>query len=300
MRIGIMDMTINRGTISEVHAALQEAADIGASSFWVPNFFGLDALTTLAVTAADVPGIALGTAVVPVLGRTARVLAQQARTVHAAVGGRLTLGVGLSHQPLVEGVGETWPTSPALYFSRYLDELTALCAPTVEGGDSAPSDLRIETSSPLSVLAASLGPKMLEVAGRQCDGVVLWCIGPVTLFQFTVPLLRAAAAAVGRPDPRVVVGVPVCITDDPASVRSRLARHFGQFDRLPSYRSSLGREGVASLADIAIVGDTHAVRDGIERYGASGATDLICNDLTATPDERIATRSFLAELIAER
>ncbi len=120
MRIGIMDMTVNRGTLSDVRLALQEAADLGASSFWVPNFFGFDALTTLAVVAADVPDIALGTAVVPILGRTATVLAQQARTVHAALGGRLTLGVGLSHQALVEGVGETWPASPARYFSTYL------------------------------------------------------------------------------------------------------------------------------------------------------------------------------------
>ncbi len=298
MRIGIMDMTVNRGTLSDVRLALREAADMEASSFWVPNFFGLDALTTLAVVAADVPDIALGTAVVPILGRTARVLAQQARTVHAALGGRLTLGVGLSHRPLVEGVGETWPASPARYFSTYLSELAALCAPTVATADQSPSDLRIETSAPLSVLAASLGPKMLEVAGRHCDGVILWCIGPVTLSEFTVPVLCTAAAAVGRPAPRVVVGVPVCVTDDPASVRSRLTQHFGQFDRLPSYRSSLGREGADSLADIAVVGNPDEVREGIERFRASGATDLICNNLLATPHERIATRNLLADLIS--
>ena len=294
-----MDMTVNRGTLSDVRRALEEAAEMGARSFWVPNFFGLDALTTLAVVAADVPDIALGTAVIPILGRTARVLAQQARTVHAALDGRLSLGVGLSHRPLVEGVGETWPASPVGSFTAYLSELTALCAPTVAAADHGPLDLRIETSSPLPVLAAALGPKMLDVAGRHCDGVVLWCIGPVTLSQFTVPILCSAAAAIGRPAPRVVVGVPVCVTDDPISVRSRLAQHFGQFDRLPSYRSSLGREGVDSLADIAIVGDPDEVREGIERFRAGGATDLICNSLVATPRERIATRNFLADLLSE-
>jgi 5,10-methylenetetrahydromethanopterin reductase len=299
MRIGIMDMTVNRGTLSDVRRALEDAVDMGAASFWVPNFFGLDALTTLAVVAADVPEIELGTAVVPILGRTPRVLAQQARTVHAALDGRLTLGVGLSHQALVEGAGETWPVSPVGYFSTYLSELTTLCTPTVATADQAPSDLRIETSAPLSVLAAALGPRMLEVAGRQCDGVVLWSVGPAMLSQFTVPILCAAAAAAGRPDPRVVVGVPVCVTDDPGAVRDRISRHFGQFDRLPSYRSSLGREGVASLAEIAIAGNPDEVREGIERFRVSGATDLICNTLLATPDERVATNSLLSDLVAE-
>jgi F420-dependent oxidoreductase-like protein len=299
MRIGIMDMTVNRGTLSDVRLALLEAAEIGASSFWVPNFFGLDALTTLAVVAADVPGIELGTAVVPILGRTARVLAQQARTVHAALGGRLTLGVGLSHQLLVEGAGESWPASPARYFSTYLSELTDMCGRTVVTADQAPSDIRVETASPLPVLAAALGPKMLEIAGRQCDGVVLWCIGPMTLAQFTVPIVGSAAAAEGRAAPRVVVGMPVCVTDEPVAVRGRLAQHFGQFDRLPSYRASLGREGADSLADIAIVGGADEVREGIERFRASGATDLICNDLVSTPRERDATRILLADLLSK-
>ena len=299
MKIGVMDMTVNRGTLSDVRLALQNAADIGAASFWIPNFFGLDALTTLAVVAADVPKIELGTAVVPILGRTPRVLAQQARTVHVALGGRLALGVGLSHQLLVEGAGETWPASPARSFSTYLRELTDLCARTVVTADQSPSDISIETPSPLPVLAASLGPKMLEIAGRQCDGVVLWCIGPATLAQFTVPILSAAAAATGRPAPRVVAGVPVCVTDDPDAVRGRIAKHFGQFDRLPSYRSSLGREGVGSLAEIAIVGSPDEVREGIERYRASGATDLICNDLVSTPHERATTRELLADLLSE-
>ena len=299
MRIGIMDMTVNRGTLADVRLALEDAADMGAASFWVPNFFGLDALTTLAVVAADLPDIAVGTAVVPILGRTPRVLAQQARTVHAALGARLTLGVGLSHRPLVEGAGETWPSSPAEYFRTYLSELTALCTPT-DTADRTPSDISIETSAPLSVLAASLGPRMLDVAGQHCDGVVLWCIGPVTLSQFTVPILRAGPlrplAVLLRESSSAYPSVSPttrwrCAVGSPDNSR--------QFDRLPSYRSSLAREGVASLADIAIVGDPDEVREGIARFQGSGATDLICNSLIATPGERVATRNLLADILSE-
>ena len=120
----------------------------------------------------------------------------------------------------------------------------------------------------------------------------------MTLAQFTVPIVGSAAAAEGRAAPRVVVGMPVCVTDEPVQ-RGRLAQHFGQFDRLPSYRASLGREGADSLADIAIVGGADEVREGIERFRASGATDLICNDLVSTPRERDATRILLADLLSK-
>ena len=153
MRIGIMDMTVNRGTLSDVRLALLEAAEIGASSFWVPNFFGLDALTTLAVVAADVPGIELGTAVVPILGRTARVLAQQARTVHAALGGRLTLGVGLSHQLLVEGAGESCRPRPPVTSVRI-----SVSSRTCAGGPlSRPIRLRRTSSCRNGLAVAGAG-----------------------------------------------------------------------------------------------------------------------------------------------
>ena len=77
---------------------LQQAAGDGFSSAWVNNIFGLDALTALAVAGREVPGIELGTAVVPTYPRHPAALAQQALTAAAATGGRLTLGIGLSHK----------------------------------------------------------------------------------------------------------------------------------------------------------------------------------------------------------
>jgi 5,10-methylenetetrahydromethanopterin reductase len=289
VQIGIMDMTVNRGGLTEVTESLRHAATTGAESFWVPNFFGLDALTALAIAGVEVPAIRLGTAVVPIFGRHPRVLAQQARTVDVALGGRLTLGVGLSHRAFVDGIVDRWPASPVQYLDDYLEALTELCAATEPPPDRAPTTLRVLSKRPLPVLVAALGPRTLEVAGRRSDGVVLWCTGYRTIREVTVPILHRAAAQAGREQPRVVVGLPVCVTDDPEGVRGQVDRQLGAFDELPSYQASLAREGIGSIAELAAVGSTEEILEVIDRYQASGTTELLLNVVGRTDEEREAT-----------
>lgn len=76
----------------------------GFASYWLPQIAGIDALTALAVIGREVPVIELGTAVVPTHPRHPLALAIQARTVQAATSGRLVLGIGPSHKPVVEGM----------------------------------------------------------------------------------------------------------------------------------------------------------------------------------------------------
>jgi 5,10-methylenetetrahydromethanopterin reductase len=300
MKLGVLDMTVNRGSVADVILAAHQASEIGAASFWVPNFFGLDALTTLAVVGQSVPTIALGTAVVPVFGRHPRVLAQQARTVHSAIGNRLQLGVGLSHRPLVEDVLQPWPPSPVAYLDRYVSQLSEMCRTTTVPSDTTSTAIRVVTEQPVPVLCAALGPKTLAIAGKHADGVVLWSVGPNTVAQLTVPTLRISASEAERITPsRIVLGVPIVVTDDEAAARDRIARRFGAFEVMPSYRAALERENVASIAEIAIVGDRTKVVAGIERFEASGVTELLANDLASTPQERLETRTFLAQWIVE-
>jgi 5,10-methylenetetrahydromethanopterin reductase len=300
MKLGILDMSVNRGGLSDVILAARQASDIGAASFWVPNFFGLDALTSLTVVGHDVPNIALGTAVVPIFGRHPRVLAQQARTVQSAIGQRLHLGVGLSHRPLVEDTLQPWPDSPVTYLEQYLRQLREMCAMTNLSADAAPMAIQVVTERPVPLLCAALGPNTLEIAGRHADGVVLWSVGPKTVSQLTVPTLRKIAVAAGRPAPdRVVLGIPIVVTDDEAAARDRISRQFGAFESMPSYRAALGRENVSSIADIAIVGHPRQVAAGIEQFQTSGVTELLANHLASTPQERLVTDSFLAQWIID-
>jgi 5,10-methylenetetrahydromethanopterin reductase len=300
MKLGILDMTVNRGGLFDVILAARRASDIGAASFWVPNFFGLDALTSLTVVGRHVPTMALGTAVVPIFGRHPRVLAQQARTVQSAIGQRLHLGVGLSHRPLVEDTLQPWPDSPVAYLEQYLSQLSEMCRMTKVSPDATSTAIQVVTERPVPLLCAALGPKTLEIAGRHADGVVLWSVGPKTVSQLTVPSLQKSAVAAGRLTPaRVVLGIPIVVTDDEAAARDRIARQFGAFESMPSYRAALGREDVASIADIAIVGKLRQVAAGIEQFQTSGVTELLANHLASTPQEREVTDSFLGQWIVD-
>jgi 5,10-methylenetetrahydromethanopterin reductase len=152
--------------------------------------------------------------------------------------------------------------------------------------------LDIPDAAPVPVLVAALGSQMLGVAGRRAEGTVTWMTGPATIGDHVAPTIGAAAAEAGRPAPRVVCALPVCVTDDEAAARERAAEQFQMYGFLPSYRAMLDREGAAGPADVAIVGDAAAVKAGVERVREAGATEFV-----AVPyANREATLEVLADL----
>ena len=135
--------------------------------------------------------------------------------------------------------------------------------------------LDISGVEPPTVLLAALAPRMLELAGSQADGTITWMTGPQTVADHIVPSITAAAEKAGRPTPRVVVGLPVAVTDDPDAARAQAAEAFSVYGFLPSYRAMLDREGAAGPADVAIVGDEGTVTKELQRVADSGATDFV-------------------------
>jgi 5,10-methylenetetrahydromethanopterin reductase len=301
MRIGIFGGEVaGAGGIDDVVASAKEAADQGFSSYWMPQVFGLDALTTLAIVGRDIPGIELGTAVVPTYPRHPMMLAAQALTTQAASGGRLLLGIGLSHQIVIEAMYGFSFEKPLRHMREYLE----LLVPLVHDGSvsftgetlTANGSLNIPGATPFPILLAALGPKMLELAGTVAEGTITWMTGPATLESHTVPAITKAAEQAGRPPPRVCVGLPISVTDDPDGARERAGKVFSIYDTLPSYKAMLDREGAAGPADVAIVGDETAVRDGIQQLADAGATDLLAVEF-APKDERTRTRELLRSLL---
>src|SRR3954449_13139406 len=121
MRIGTMSNAINGGTIDDIVNEARAAKEAGSHTFWSSQIFGHDALTALAIVGREVPGIELGTAVVPTYPRHPWVMAQQALTTTAAIGGRLALGVGPSHQVVIEGMWGLSFAKPILHLREYLE-----------------------------------------------------------------------------------------------------------------------------------------------------------------------------------
>ncbi len=290
MRIGIMAGTSGTEAPDVYAGEAAACAEAGLETWWLPQIFGYDALTLLGWLSTAVPGIGVGTAVVPSWTRHAMVMAQQALTVAALSQGRFTLGLGLSHQLVIEGMlGIPW-RRPVQHLSEYLDVLLPLLAT----GEHGPVKLSVQAPTP-PVLLAALGPKMLELAGARTDGTITWMTGPKTLAEHTVPVLRRAAEAAGRPEPQVVAGFPVCVTDDPEAARQRAARAYAVYGQLPSYRAMLDREGSAGPEDLAVVGDETAVSDRLAQIDATGATQVMAS-LFGRPEEKERSLALLARL----
>ena len=297
MELGIFGSSRN---IDDLKKQVQEANTLGYSTFWTPQIFNLDALTALAVIAESVEGIRLGTSVIPTYPRHPMMLAQQALTVNQVSNGRLDLGIGLSHKPVVEGMWGISFDAPVGHMSDYLQILMALLHDgtisyggkhlTSRGGIDVPADAP-------PVLVAALGPQMLKLVGRVADGTVTWMTGPETIRNHISPIINDAAEEAGRPAPQVIAAVPVCITSDLDIAEEYAKRDFGFYGDLPSYRAMLEREGLANSWDIALSGSFEEVAEGLEKYSDSGGTQVVA--AVYGPDEaREQTVSELAKLIS--
>jgi 5,10-methylenetetrahydromethanopterin reductase len=300
MRIGIFGGDTANRTIDDVVADARQAEADGFASYWLPQIFAMDAITTLAIVGREVPRVELGTAVVPTYPRHPMMLAQQALTAQAASGGRFVLGIGLSHQIVIENMFGMSFEKPARHMREYL----SILAPLVHGGAveydgetlRAHGAVSVADAPPCPILLAALAPKMLELAGTVADGTITWMTGPATLAGHTIPAITAAASAAGRPDPRVCASLPVCVTDDPSGARARAAEEFAVYGMLPSYRAMLDREGAAGPADVAIVGDAATVKHAVMHLAEIGVTDF-APALFGSRADRAATREVLITLL---
>jgi F420-dependent oxidoreductase-like protein len=299
MRIGL-GLEMN-GTMDEIVARARVLASTGVVSLWSSQIFGWDTLTVLALVGREVPGVDLGTAVIPVHPRHPMMLAEQALTVQAASGGRLVLGIGLSHQVVVEGAWGYSFDKPARYMREYLSVLVPLLhgeqvsfnGDVIKTNTFGPLD--VPATAPPPVLVAALGPTMLRQAGTQADGTVTWMVGPATVEEHIVPAITAAASDAGRPAPQVVVTLPVCVTADPEAARARANKIFAMYGQLPSYRAMLDREGAAGPADVAVVGNEEEVTAQIRRFADGGATEF-SGAVYGTPDEVARSQTLLGAL----
>lgn len=289
-------------TVAQVAEEARWAEAAGFDAFWVSQVFGVDPIVALAAVGTAVPGLAeLGTSVVPLTGRHPLALAAQALTAQQALDGRFTLGVGTSHQVVAEGLfGESF----ARPFTRASEHLAALL-PLLRGEPAAVAGEEVVAhgsltvpAAPCPLLLAALGPRMLDLAGRLTDGTTVGQCGPRTIATHVAPRLAAAAADAGRPHPRLVALVTVCVTPDPARRREELRQGSALYDSCASYRTALDREGVASGADLALLGSIDDIAAGLAAYAEAGATDLRIGIAASDDHERDATREALAELLA--
>ena len=304
-----MKLAIFFGGANDVEGQVQGVIDAekdGFDGIWFGQIFGPDVLTVLALAGQKTNRIELGTSVVPTYPRHPHMLAQQALTVQAACGGRFNLGLGLSHAPVVESMWGLSYDRPAAHMREYLSVLIPLIR---EGRASFSGEffrvsatVQVPVPKPPPVLIAALAPVMLRMAGEMTDGTITWMAGPKTLETHIVPRITKAAEEAGRPAPRIVVALPIAVTDDPTDAKERAGRSFQIYGTLPNYQRMLNIEGAGGPADVAIVGNEGEVEKQLRSLASTGATDFLAGSFPVGDDPQASlsrTRALLMTLVGK-
>ena len=315
MRIGLMigpERGRYAGKVERLQADARWADQAGLASVWIPQIPDeFDALTAATLVGGETSRIEIGTAVVPVQPRHPIALAQQALSVQAVCGGRLTLGLGVSHHWIIgEMLGLPYER-PAATLRAHLDVLDqAFAGPGTVDVDNelfqVHNPLDITDIAPTPVLLAALGPVMLRLAGERSDGTILWLADERAIAGHIAPRLTRAAETAGRPAPRIVAGVPVCLCRDgevDAAV-ARANRLLSEAEVSPNYQRLLDHGDARDVGDILAAGSEAAIEKRLRAFADAGATDVSVRvvPLGADRDERLAslrrTRDLVASLAA--
>lgn len=257
-----------------------EAEAAGFSSLWYPGAIGGDPLVQMALAGRATTRLELGTAVLQTYTCHPMLQANRIKAVAAAVGRPVTLGIGPSHQMVIERLGLSYD-GVGQHTENYLVALAELL-----GGE-------------IPLLVAALGPRLLRVAGERADGTILWMANAQAIESYVAPRITRSAAAAGRPAPRIVAGLPVAVADDADEARVAASEQFTVYGSLPNYQRILGRGGISSPAEAALVGNEDEVSRQIGALFAAGATDVWAAPFAVGVDHsasRRRTRALLAEL----
>lgn len=276
------------------------AESLGYESVYVTHIAGRESLTVLTAYALATARIRLGTGVVPIYTRTPATMAQTAATLDEFSGGRLTLGLGVSHRPVVEGWHGQTIERPVAEMREYASIVRAiLTGEDPPAGEKWRTGFRLVGMQPrpaLPIYVAALSPAMLRLAGEIADGVILWLCNPSYIREVVIPAVSEGRERAGLTLDGfdVVAAVPAALTDDVPSayraMRGDLIPYFG----LPFYRKMIERTGFGAdiegydraagdleamrsaiserfLAELTAVGDANTLSAGVERYRTAGA-----------------------------
>jgi F420-dependent oxidoreductase-like protein len=301
MRIGI---TGGGSTVERIVQQAVEAERDGFTALWYASAIAGDPLVAMALAGQGTTTIELGTAVLQTYPSHPLLMANRAAAVANAVGRPgFTLGIGPSHAPVIEGIYGIPYDRPG----RHTEEYTRILVAALRGervevkGEliAASSAGRVATvDHPVPVLIGALAPRLLRVAGEVADGTVTWMANARAVEHHVVPHIQAAAA--GRPEPRVVVGLPVVVHDDVDEARGVAAQQFAMYGTLPNYRRILDVGDAAGPADAALVGDEASVTAQLRQLVDAGATDIWAAPFAVGDrrQSRARTLALLASLAA--
>ncbi len=284
---------------------VQLAESLGYDSTYVTHIAGRDSLTVLTAYAANTERIRLGTGVLPIYSRTPASTAQTAATIDEISGGRMVLGVGVSHRITVEGWYGQTIDKPVTEMREYVEAMRAMFRGEDPSGGSDrkwPTQFRFmgyDVRPDLPIYIAALSPNMLQLAGEIGDGVLLWLCDPPYLRDVVIPEVAKGRERAGKTLEGfdIVPAVPSAVTADREATLNRMRSDLVTYLSLPFYRSMLERSGFGGeiagfdagvgdgdieagkaamsepmLDSLGGFGSAEDVRDAVSRYLDAGAT----------------------------
>lgn len=280
----------DRGSANIVDDAVEEARaayDDGVRQLWLGQQLDYDAIALAAVIGSAVPGMAMGTSVVPINPRHPLIVASAAQTAQAATHGTFSLGLGLGGHAVEQLAFGISATNTVQRLREFLTVLRAIIddrtvdfrGSLITAVDPPVMPVALAGTPPFPVYVAAMGPRALRVTGELADGTLTALAGPRTIEGFITPTIAQAAADAGRPSPRVIAMVAVAVTNDVDTTRSAAAESLALYDTVPSYRKVMAREGVSTAAELAVVGTAEAVTRQLKTYIDAGVTDVVMQPL---------------------
>lgn len=304
MRLGLMGGGATADKV--VEQAVQAEAD-GFSSVWYASIVANDPMVAIALAGRATSRIELGTAVLQTYPCHPILQANRALSVVDGMGrAGFALGIGPSHEEVVRGVFGASYDHPGRNTEEYVTILAALLRGEpvdVDGHDwsAHTGGFPIGPPSTAQILVAALGPRLLRVAGTHTHGVVLWMANAAAIERHVSPRLRSAADAAGRPEPRLVAGLPVAVHDDEQEARVAVQQRSTGYASYANYERILDIGGASTPADAAVVGDEAAVTRQLQALFDAGATEVYASVVGVGPDRRASmerTMTLLRDLAA--
>ena len=250
---------------ADAAALAKRVESLGYATLWIPETIGRHPFVHAGWLLANTDKLNIATGIASIYNRDPGATMAGAKSLAEQSGGRFMLGLGVSHQPLVEGVRGHSYGKPVSSMREYLAAM-----------QKAPYQ-SVEPAEPVNIVLAALGPKMLELAATQADGAHPY---------FTTPEHTKTAREVMGKDALLCVEQKVILEEDAGKARELARAAAAIYMGLPNYRNNWLRLGFTE-ADINdggsdkfidatfAWGSIAAIRERVDAHLEAGA-DHVC------------------------
>ncbi len=286
-----------------------EAESAGVKAAWLTSGGDAgDALTALAVAAAQTESIKLGTSIMQTWSRHPVTAARQAQTIDAIAPGRLRLGVGPGHLQAMQETFGVGFEAPLGHLTEYVKVLKGLLenGEIDFQGEQIVAKAELPAPTQVAVMASALRPRSFEMCGAEGIGAISWVCPHPYVRDTAMPAMRAAAEGADRDAPPLVVHAAVCVTNDVAGARQGVREQLGYFPYIPFYARMFAASGFPGSEEsgwtddmvdsVLLAGDEETVALRIREMYEWGADEVLASVITVgdADESRMRTMRLLA------